>query len=167
MTLHVDSEVGQLKQVIIHEPGLELSRLTPANVDDLLFDDVMWVETAKRDHFDFIQKMRDRGVEVVEMHNLLTDVVAIPEAYLADSAINLWNFVRPQLASAIALALDNAVLFGLNAPASFPVGGITSALHCQDTPVGAGPPRLGRRLPHGHGPAVELPGARGGWRGAA
>ena len=47
MTLHVDSEVGQLKQVIIHEPGLELSRLTPANVDDLLFDDVMWARMAR------------------------------------------------------------------------------------------------------------------------
>jgi arginine deiminase len=46
----------------------------------LLYDDVIWVDVARRDHFDFMQKMRDRGVEVVEMHNLLTQTVAIPEA---------------------------------------------------------------------------------------
>ncbi|MDE1994532.1 MAG: arginine deiminase, partial [Rhizobiaceae bacterium] len=48
--------------------------------DDLLFDDVLWVDNAKRDHFDFMTKMRDRGIEVVEMHNLLAETVAIPEA---------------------------------------------------------------------------------------
>jgi HK97 family phage major capsid protein len=51
-------------------------------------------------------------------------VVAIPDAYLEDNTINLWNWVRPKLAEAIAVALDAAVLFGLNKPASFPVGGI-------------------------------------------
>jgi arginine deiminase len=61
-------------------PGRAHQRLTPSNCDALLFDDVMWVENAKRDHFDFMQKMRDRGVEVVEMHNLLAETVAIPEA---------------------------------------------------------------------------------------
>src|SRR5439155_1911184 len=55
-------------------------RLTPSNCDALLFDDVLWVDVAKRDHFDFITKMRDRGVDVVEMHNLLSETVAIPEA---------------------------------------------------------------------------------------
>jgi arginine deiminase len=45
----------------------------------LLFDDVLWVDNAKRDHFDFVTKMRDRGVEVVEMHNLLAETVAVPE----------------------------------------------------------------------------------------
>jgi arginine deiminase len=54
--------------------------LTPTNCDDLLFDDVMWVENAKRDHFDFITKMRDRGIDVVEMHNLLAETLAVPEA---------------------------------------------------------------------------------------
>ena len=41
---------------------------------------MLWVDVAKRDHFDFITKMRDRGVEVVEMHNLLAQTVAVPEA---------------------------------------------------------------------------------------
>jgi arginine deiminase len=76
----VHSEVGQLRKVMVCAPGRAHQRLTPTNCDELLFDDVIWVDTAKRDHFDFMQKMRDRGVEVVEMHNLLTQTVAVPEA---------------------------------------------------------------------------------------
>ena len=75
----VYSEVGQLRKVMVCAPGRAHQRLTPSNCDDLLFDDVMWVENAKRDHFDFVQKMRDRGIDVVEMHNLLAETVAVPE----------------------------------------------------------------------------------------
>ena len=75
----VHSEVGQLRKVIVCAPGLAHSRLTPSNCDQLLFDDVLWVDNAKRDHFDFVTKMRDRGVEVLELHNLLTETVAVPE----------------------------------------------------------------------------------------
>lgn len=76
----VHSEVGQLRKVLVCAPGRAHQRLTPSNCDDLLFDDVLWVDVAKRDHFDFTQKLRDRGVDVVEMHNALADTVAIPEA---------------------------------------------------------------------------------------
>ncbi|APG92495.1 arginine deiminase [Sinorhizobium americanum] len=76
----VHSEVGQLSKVMVCAPGRAHHRLTPSNCDALLFDDVLWVDNAKRDHFDFMTKMRDRGVEVVEMHNLLAQTVAIPEA---------------------------------------------------------------------------------------
>ncbi len=76
----VHSEVGQLRKVMVCSPGRPHQRLTPSNCDDLLFDDVMWVDHAKRDHFDFMSKMRDRGVEVLEMHNLLAETAAIPEA---------------------------------------------------------------------------------------
>src|SRR5215470_5168549 len=75
----VHSEVGQLRKVMVCAPGRAHQRLTPSNCDALLFDDVLWVDNAKRDHFDFISKMRDRGVEVVEMHNLLAETVAVPE----------------------------------------------------------------------------------------
>jgi arginine deiminase len=78
--LGVHSEVGQLRKVMVCAPGRAHQRLTPSNCDALLFDDVLWVDNAKRDHFDFMTKMRDRGVEVVEMHNLLAETVAIPEA---------------------------------------------------------------------------------------
>jgi arginine deiminase len=75
----VHSEVGQLRKVMVCAPGRAHQRLTPSNCDALLFDDVLWVENAKRDHFEFMQKMRDRGVDVVEMHNLLAETVAVPE----------------------------------------------------------------------------------------
>ena len=75
----VHSEVGQLRKVLVCAPGRAHQRLTPSNCDQLLFDDVLWVENAKRDHFDFVQKMRDRGIEVVEMHTLLAETVAVPE----------------------------------------------------------------------------------------
>src|SRR5215469_8371661 len=76
----VHSEVGKLRKVLVCAPGRAHQRLTPTNKDGLLFDDVMWVQNAKRDHLDFVQKMRDRGIEVVEMHDLLAQTVAIPEA---------------------------------------------------------------------------------------
>src|SRR6266480_6905584 len=76
----VHSEVGELRKVLVCAPGLAHERLTPTNCDDLLFDDVMWVQNARRDHFDFMNKMRERGVEVVELHNLLTETLDIPEA---------------------------------------------------------------------------------------
>ena len=67
----VHSEVGKLRKVLVCSPGLAHERLTPTNCDDLLFDDVLWVQNARRDHFDFMDKMRERGVEVVELHNVL------------------------------------------------------------------------------------------------
>src|ERR1041384_4156495 len=76
----VHSEVGKLHKVMVCAPGRAHQRLTPSNCDQLLFDDVLWVDNAKRYHFDFMQKMRDRGVDVVEMHSLLAETVAVPEA---------------------------------------------------------------------------------------
>ncbi|MCV2394763.1 arginine deiminase [Actinotalea sp. M2MS4P-6] len=74
------SEVGQLRTVMVCAPGHAHERLTPSNCDDLLFDDVMWVDNAKRDHLDFVTSMRERGVDVLEMHDLLAQTVALPEA---------------------------------------------------------------------------------------
>jgi len=76
----VHSEVGRLRKVLVCAPGLAHRRLTPTNADDLLFDDVMWVENAQRDHADFVNKLKARGVEVVELHELLAQTMAIPEA---------------------------------------------------------------------------------------
>lgn len=76
----VHSEVGKLHKVMVCAPGKAHNRLTPSNCDELLFDDVLWVERAKRDHFDFMTKMREHGVDVVEMHNLLAETLALPEA---------------------------------------------------------------------------------------
>jgi len=79
-TYGVHSEVGRLRKVLVCAPGMAHRRLTPTNSDELLFDDVMWVESAQRDHADFVTKLRDRGVEVVELHDLLADAMDLPEA---------------------------------------------------------------------------------------
>ena len=78
--LGVWSEAGRLRRVMVCAPGLAHQRLTPENCNELLFDDVIWLQQARRDHFDFVAKMVDRGVEVLELQDLLADVVAMPEA---------------------------------------------------------------------------------------
>ena len=79
-TYGVHSEVGRLRKVLVCAPGLAHRRLTPTNADELLFDDVMWVENAQRDHADFVNKLRTHGVDVVELHDLLAQTMAISEA---------------------------------------------------------------------------------------
>ena len=76
----VHSEVGRLRKVLVCAPGLAHRRLTPSNNDELLFDDVMWVENAQRDHADFVNKLSQRGVEVVELHDLLAQTLAVAGA---------------------------------------------------------------------------------------
>ena len=79
-TYGVHSEVGRLRKVLVCAPGLAHRRLTPSNNDELLFDDVMWVENAQRDHADFVNKLTQRGVEVVELHDVLAQTLAVPGA---------------------------------------------------------------------------------------
>jgi len=80
MSFHVDSEVGVLRQVIVHRPGLELSRLTPDNVDELLFDDVMWADRAREEHDTFVSQLRERDVTVHYFRELLTTALDAPGA---------------------------------------------------------------------------------------
>ena len=75
----VQSEVGQLRQAIVHRPGLELSRLTPENIGELLFDDVLWAKKAKEEHDAFAESLRDKGVRVHHYGQLLAEVLEIPE----------------------------------------------------------------------------------------
>ena len=76
----VRSEVDPLQAVIVHRPGAELARITPQNMDDLLFDDIPWVERAQEEHAAFCDAMRRRGVEVLELERLLADVLALSAA---------------------------------------------------------------------------------------
>ena len=80
MTYHVDSEVGQLHQVIIHRPGQELARLTPSNKDQLLFDDIVWLKEAQREHDMFADALREQGCEVLYFQDLLSETLDIPDA---------------------------------------------------------------------------------------
>src|SRR3974377_1027425 len=72
----VNSEVGKLRRVLGHRPDLSLKRLTPSNHDDLLFDDVLWVERAQWEHDQFVAAMRARGIQVFLLQELLCDALA-------------------------------------------------------------------------------------------
>jgi arginine deiminase len=72
----VHSEVGKLRKVMVHRPDLSLQRLTPSNHDELLFDDVLWVERAQYEHDQFVSRMRERGVEVFLLADLLGEALA-------------------------------------------------------------------------------------------
>ena len=138
----VHSEVGRLRKVLVCAPGLAHERLTPSNCDDLLFDDVLWVQNARRDHFDFMTKMRDRGVEVVELHNLLTETLADPEA-------RTWLLDRKITANEVGLGLvasTRAFLETLEPRrlAEFMVGGLATA----DLPDGFRPAYLALAREH-------------------
>jgi arginine deiminase len=74
------SETGKLKVVLTCRPGLAQQRLTPSNCRELLFDDVFWVHEAKNDHHDFVTKMEERGVVVLEFHELLSETLKDKEA---------------------------------------------------------------------------------------
>jgi arginine deiminase len=94
----VHSEVGRLRKVLVCSPGLAHERLTPTNSDELLFDDVMWVENAQRDHLDFVNKLRNRGVDVVELHDLLGQTMDLPDA-------RAWLLDRKVIANRVGLGL--------------------------------------------------------------
>ncbi len=76
MTFGVHSEVGRLRQVMVHRPELSLQRLTPTNHDGLLFDDVLWVERAQYEHDQFVARMRERDVQVYILQDLLGEALA-------------------------------------------------------------------------------------------
>jgi arginine deiminase len=77
----VHSEVGKLRRVLVHRPDLSLTRLTPSNHDELLFDDVLWVERAQVEHDQFVRVLRDRNIEVHYLQDLLAEALAAsPEA---------------------------------------------------------------------------------------
>jgi len=80
VSFHVDSEVGRLVQAIVHRPGVELSRLTPANVDELLFDDVLWAARAREEHDAFVAQLEYAGVQVHLFAELLAEALDQPGA---------------------------------------------------------------------------------------
>ena len=80
---YVGSEVGRLRKVLVHRPGLSLQRLTPSNASELLFDDVLWVRKAGEQHDEFVTLLRERGVEVLLLQDLLTETLEqVPESRL-------------------------------------------------------------------------------------
>src|SRR5512132_4024349 len=80
-SLGADSEVGRLRTVMLHRPGPELKRLTPRNNDRLLFDGIPWVSRAQDEHDAFAEALRDRGVEVLYLTELLIETLANSAAH--------------------------------------------------------------------------------------
>lgn len=78
--VHVASEVGQLRRVLLHRPDLSLKRLTPSNRERFLFDEVLWVRKAREDHDVFAGVLRERGAEVLYLSELLAETLDLPEA---------------------------------------------------------------------------------------
>src|SRR6266487_4280395 len=95
----VGSEVGRLRSVLLHEPDLELTRLTPANVHELLFDEIMWVERAQLEHRAFAQVLRERGVEVLLLGDLLAE--ALSEEPARDRKSTRLNSSHPSISYAV------------------------------------------------------------------
>ena len=73
--IKVNSEIGKLKVVLLHEPGEELHNLTPKKLDDLLFDDIPWLPLAKKEHQAFAKTFIDAGVKVVYLVDLMKEVL--------------------------------------------------------------------------------------------
>src|SRR5690606_31588861 len=104
----VHSEVGRLRKVMVHRPDLSLKRLTPSNRDELLFDDVLWVEQAQREHDQFVHEMRKRGVEVYLVHELLAEALEQPAAreWAIEHTVSPYT-VGPSAVDAVTRALEN------------------------------------------------------------
>ncbi|HEX2313077.1 MAG TPA: arginine deiminase [Thermomonospora sp.] len=123
MTFLVESEVGRLRQVLLHKPELSLKRLTPSNIGDLLFDDVLWVQRAGEEHEEFQDVLRAQGVRVHLLLDLLRETVEIPEArkHILDSVMDE-RWYGPMAIDPVRNCFDAMDVASL---ASFLIGGIT------------------------------------------
>lgn len=123
--LGVESEVGQLRQAIVHRPGLELTRLTPSNCDELLFDDVLWADRAREEHDIFAQVLRDHGVLVHHFADLFAQTLELPEAksFVLDRVCTVSRVGPTLTASLRALAED----VDAKTLADLLIGGVTKA----------------------------------------
>jgi arginine deiminase len=121
----VDSEIGPLREVIVHRPGLELDRLTPSNVADLLFDDVLWAARARTEHDAFVELLQEHGVVVHRFADLLAGALESPEGrgFVLDRIVTEERFGQAMAREVRRLCADT------DAPglAAFLVGGILKA----------------------------------------
>ena len=77
--IHVFSEIGKLKKVMLHRPGKELENLQPDYLERLLFDDIPFLEDAQKEHDNFAQALRNEGVEVLYLEQLAAESLTSPE----------------------------------------------------------------------------------------
>jgi arginine deiminase len=116
------SEVGRLREVLVHRPDLSLQRLTPDNCKALLFDDVLWVKKARQEHDVFVDTLRERAVEVRDLGQMLAETLELPEAkaWLLDRRISansvgrdLMGELRGWLDDMPAIALGRLLIGGV------------------------------------------------------
>lgn len=119
----VRSEVGQLRTVLVHRPGLELLRLSPQNAADLLFDDVLWPQRAQQEHDAFTGALRAHDVEVLLLEDLLAETLAIDAArsWVVERAIT------PGTVGTVLVERDRELASAVSSPelARYLIGGIT------------------------------------------
>lgn len=121
-TLGVHSEAGQLRQVLVCRPGLAHRRLTPSNCKDLLFDDVLWVKQAQKDHDIFVSLMRARNIEVLDVNELLAQTLenSIARKWVLNQRIT-WNEVGVGVLAELRAWLDEMPAVQL---AEYLIGGL-------------------------------------------
>jgi arginine deiminase len=90
--VHVTSEIGRLRRVLVHEPGVEVDRMVPPMMEELLFDDILFGERARDEHGRFRRLLQVLGIEVVEIADLLLETLAD-----GDAREWLWRMMLPQL----------------------------------------------------------------------
>ena len=73
--IHVNSEIGRLKKVMLHRPGQELENLMPEYLERLLFDDIPYLRIAQEEHNSFADILRQNGVEVVYLSDLVAESI--------------------------------------------------------------------------------------------
>jgi len=86
--IQVGSEIGKLRQVLVHRPGLELSRVTPETMNEHLFDDILYLEQAQRDHDFFVETLQSEGAQVLYLTELASTALLssrdAKEAFVSD-----------------------------------------------------------------------------------
>lgn len=99
--IHVFSEIGRLKQVMLHRPGRELENLVPDHLNRLLFDDIPFLEQARAEHDRFAEVLRQNDVEVLYLEDLAAESLTSPEIkqqflkdYLAETTIQSSEIIK-------------------------------------------------------------------------
>ena len=83
--INVKSEIGTLKKVLLHRPGNELLNLTPDTLSRLLFDDIPFLPEAQKEHDEFAHILKENGIEVVYLEDLMADLEMILKINLLDN----------------------------------------------------------------------------------
>ncbi len=147
----IRSEVGRLETVLVHRPGAELSRITPSNMGELLFDELLWVEHAQEEHDAFAGVLRDAGVEVLYIEDLLAEVVAdrtlatelvtrhVTEAVCGPQAV---DDVRALLLDDDPAALAGHLIAGVTVEEVGGIGGLVASASAPSDPLVAPLPNL-------------------------